>query len=86
LLAGLCLIACTGCVTIFFGTGTLSQGVECVLFEADVGGVYILDNLGAFTVGDRVYVMGNLDPNCISICMEGNGCIRNNTIEAAEEE
>ena len=86
LLIGVCLCASTGCeaIVVFFGTGTLVQGAECVLFEADVGGLYVLDNLGDFEVGDRVYVMGGLDPNCVSICMEGDGCIRDNIIQVPQ--
>ena len=86
LLIGICLCASTGCgsVVVFFGTGTLVQGDECVLFQADIGGLYVLDNLGEFGVGDRVYVMGGFDPNCVSICMEGDGCIRENIIEVPQ--
>jgi hypothetical protein len=60
--------------------GYLVQGVECVLFETDAGELYVLDNRGEFGVGDRVSVSGILDPHCITICMQGNGCIRENTI------
>jgi hypothetical protein len=69
----------------FEGCGTLVQGVECVLFQADEGGLYLLDNLDGFGVGDRVFVSGILDPTCFTICLEGDGCIFGNTIEACVE-
>ena len=50
------------------------QGVECVLFQADSGGLYIVD-VGTFSVGDAVRVTGTLDPICISFCQQGNGCV-----------
>lgn len=65
----------------FEGCGTLVNGVECVLFQADSGGLYILSNLAGFQVGDHVFVRGGLNPNCASFCMQGNGCIDDNTIE-----
>lgn len=67
----------------FEDTGVLVQGVECVLFDADHGGLYVLDNYGGFSVGDRVWVSGILDPQCVTICMQGDGCIRYNVITKA---
>lgn len=64
----------------FDGCGVLVQGVECVLFKADIGGLYVLDNMGNFNVGDYVRVRGLMNPYCITICMQGNGCIEQNTI------
>jgi len=66
----------------FDGCGVLVQGVECVLFEPDTGGLYLLDNLKHFQVGDHVRVRGVLNPDCVTICMQGNGCIEQNTISA----
>jgi len=66
----------------FDGCGTLVQGVECVLFQADTGGLYVLSNRGSFVVGDYVHVTGRYDPFCITFCMQGDGCIVDNTIEA----
>lgn len=66
----------------FDGCGVLVQGVECVLFQARDGGLYVLDNLGGFQVGDYVRVRGVLDPYCVTFCMQGKGCIKNNTISA----
>jgi hypothetical protein len=64
----------------FDGCGTLVLGVECVLFEPDTGGLYALDNIGDFKVGDYVRVRGLMNPYCATICMQGNGCIQQNTI------
>ena len=64
----------------FTDCGELVQGVECVLFLADSGGLFLLDNLGGFNVGDQVEVTGCLDPGCFTICLEGDGCIFQNTI------
>lgn len=91
-----CVTTCqegTGCIrdnTIvecdtFTATGTLVAGTECTLFvDDDTDKEYVLDNLGAFEVGDRVFVTGDRDPNCVTACGEGSGCIKNNTITAAE--
>ncbi len=64
----------------FDGCGVLVQGVECVLFKPDAGGLYVLDNLEHFQVGDNVRVSGLMNPDCVTICMQGNGCIEKNTI------
>lgn len=66
----------------FDGCGLLVQGVECVLFQADAGGLYVLDNYGSFGVGDYVHVRGRIKTNCITYCQQGDGCIIRNTIEA----
>jgi len=73
----------------FDGCGLLVQGVECVLFQADppaerasAGGLYVLDNLGSFQVGDYVRVRGVLNPDCVTICMQGDGCIKHTVISA----
>ncbi|MEE9296824.1 MAG: hypothetical protein V3W34_17915 [Phycisphaerae bacterium] len=76
-----CNLFCAFNQSCFSGCGVLVQGVECVLFRSDSGGLFILSNLGGFTVGNRVSVTGCHDPHCISFCMQGNGCIVNNTIE-----
>ncbi len=56
--------------------GTLVPGVTCPLFfQADSGGLYLLDDYGAYTLGDVVQVTGLVDPNCINYCMQGDGCI-----------
>jgi len=66
----------------FDGCGLLVQGVECVLFQADSGGLYVIGNQGNFKLGDRVRVRGVLNPHCITTYMQGNGCIEHNTIWA----
>ena len=63
----------------FTGCGTLIAGVECVLFQADVGGLYVVNTAG-FSIGDHVRVVGTLNPSCITVCMQGNGCIANSTM------
>jgi hypothetical protein len=71
---------------VFFGDcGTLIQGVECVLFDSDNYGVYVVENLGGFGVGDRVRVEGKLNDTCITFCMEGDGCIEQNQISSCAE-
>ena len=62
------------------------QGTECVLFQADSGGLFLLENLGGFGVGDRVLVTGLLDPDCFTICLQGDGCVFENTIEDCVED
>ncbi len=64
----------------FDDCGELVEGVECVLFQSDNFGLYLLDDNGPFGVGDRVRVTGILDPGCFTICLEGDGCILENTI------
>jgi hypothetical protein len=66
----------------FESSGVLVRGVECVLFEADDGSLYVLEDYGDFGVGDRVWVSGILNPYCVTICMQGNGCIEDNDIWA----
>ncbi|MDT8301708.1 MAG: DUF3160 domain-containing protein [Sedimentisphaerales bacterium] len=66
----------------FDDCGVLVQAVECVLFQPDTGGLYLLNNLSKFKAGDHVRVRGILNPSCASICMQGNGCIEYNTISA----
>lgn len=64
----------------FEGCGTLVQGVECILFQADAGPLLVLSNLGGFGVGDHVEVSGILDPFCVTFCQQGDGCLIDNTI------
>lgn len=72
---------------LFRGCGTLIQGAECVLFEADdERGTFVLSDQGDFKVGDRVRVIGKRQRNCVSTCMEGDGCIRVFRIEDCTED
>ena len=70
-------------VSTFNGCGTLVPGVTCpLLFQADGGGLFVLKSYGGFNIGDYVRVVGTLDPFCVTVCMEGNGCIIDNTISS----
>lgn len=68
----------------FEACGVLTQGVECLLLETLEPypyGLFVVENLGQYTVGDTVFVAGTLLQDCPSICMEGTGCIVGNMIE-----
>jgi len=93
-----CSTACnagSGCVTAALvlsdrqqidGCGRLIAGAECPLFQADGAlGTYVLDQYGGFTVGARVRVSGQILADCISTCMQGNGCIHVTQISACLE-
>lgn len=64
-----------GALTPFDACGVLAQGYGCVLFEGG-GGSYVLAEAGGFRFGDEVRVVGTLDPACITICEDADGCIR----------
>ncbi len=68
----------------FDGCGIMVRGIECVLFQSDDGRLWVLDDRGSFNVGDRVHVAGIIDRECITICQQGSGCIRRNSIELCE--
>lgn len=55
--------------------GVLVQGAGCVLFEGG-GGTYVVVNVDDFQFGDAVRVVGTVDPECVTICPEADGCIR----------
>ena len=90
-----CLTTCqnvSGCVAVarigycdgqIAACGTLVQGGECVLFEDDKGFLFQVDNTGAFRVGDRVRIRGEFEQDCVTICQQVSGCVRDNTITAA---
>ena len=59
----------------FDGCGIMVEGVECPLFLADSGGLFILLGVPGVQVGDRLQVTGMIDPNCISFCQQGGGCL-----------
>ncbi|MBX3396848.1 MAG: hypothetical protein KF841_15940 [Phycisphaerae bacterium] len=61
--------------------GVLVQGVECILFSSDGGGLYVIEHIGGHAVGDHVRVRGGLNSACATLCMQGDGCIEDNTIE-----
>jgi hypothetical protein len=64
----------------FTGCGEFIQGVECILFQADSGGLYLTDGLHGYSVGDRVYIEGNIW-ECTSFCMEEDACLDVELIE-----
>ena len=69
-----------GAGELFDDCGTLVEGAECVLFQSDSGGLYLVSERGGFLIGDRVRVTGDLDTSCVSACLEGQGCIQDNQI------
>jgi hypothetical protein len=75
-------VSCTGdgFEQAFDDCGMLVQGVECVLFDSDNFGLYVLDYYSGYQVGDYIRVVGYLDPYCYTICMQGDGCIMVDTI------
>jgi hypothetical protein len=56
--------------------GTLVEGNGCVLFEGAGGRYVVVANSGDFQFGDAVRVVGTIDPECVTICPEADGCIR----------
>jgi hypothetical protein len=50
------------------------------VFAADSGGIYALDQLGGFSVGQRVHIVGDLVSECGGQCADGLACVRNNSI------
>lgn len=70
------------CLPVINACGVLIQGTECVLFRTSAGATYVLSDLGDFDVGDRVRVRGVIDADCVSTCLEGDGCIRVESIRA----
>ena len=58
--------------------GTLVEGVECVLLEAENGNLYIVNTCG-YPVGACICVTGPYDRYCMSYCQQGEGCIYNTT-------
>jgi hypothetical protein len=60
---------------LFDACGLLKEGNGCILFEGG-GGTYVLPDAGGFDFGDVVRVVGTLDPECVTICTDADGCIR----------
>ena len=52
---------------------------QCTALATDTGEVYLLDQMAGFDVGDRVFVNGRIDSDCISVCYVA--CLVNNSIE-----
>jgi len=64
--------------------GTLIQGVQagCILFQPK-GSVFqyvVQGPLGPYGPGDMVRICGLLDPNCITTCLQGSGCLNVNAV------
>ncbi len=66
---GQCLDAC----------GVLVRGAECTLVATPIGEV-VVQNLGNFEVGDFVRIIGCFDPECVTFCQQGVGCVTQNEI------
>lgn len=55
--------------------GVFVRGNGCVLFEGG-GGLYVVADPGDFAFGEPVRIVGTVDPDCLTICPEADGCIR----------
>jgi len=64
----------------FDGCGTMIQGVECEMFSADSGGLFLLSTPISVAVGDRLHVVGAIDVTCISFCQQGP-CLNASLVE-----
>ncbi len=82
--ASLCFCAVSA-ADVYDDLGTLVEGVECTLFQADSGELFIVDDFAEFGPGDRVRVMGDLDRTCASVCMQGAGCVQNSQVYDATD-
>jgi hypothetical protein len=60
-------------------TGELRDGVECPLIVTESGTVFALSHDGDWQAGETVRLSGSLVS--MSICMEGEGTIRVNSME-----
>lgn len=85
LVAGIALAA-AGCDNAFVASGTMVQGGECLLFEADGGKQYVLDTTDGLEPGDKVSVIGRLDPSCATTCIADGGCINNAIVVPNDDE
>lgn len=61
--------------TEFDACGVLVRGTECTLFETGGKRYLVVGDFSRFRVGDAVRVVGKLNPQCVTICSEGDGCI-----------
>jgi hypothetical protein len=70
--------------TAFGGAGTVVLDSNCgLLFEADLGGfgpTYRVNGIENFVPGDRVFVTGALNPDCIDVPECAIACLRESTI------
>ncbi len=65
----------------FEGCGTMVDGVECVMFAADSGSLYLLNSPVPVALGDRIRVVGVIDVTCITFCQQG-ACLNASVVEA----
>ncbi len=66
----------------FEAQGIIVQTTECIVFVPfHHDGQFLLDNMGEAIVGDTVFVAGDLDISCVTICGDVDGCIHDNFIE-----
>lgn len=68
----------------FDDTGVLVDEGGVMLLQADGGGRYLLDYLGALPPGTWVRVSGRVDYGCASVSHEITGRVRRNQIEAMQ--
>jgi len=68
----------------FDACGYLVAGPGCILFEGG-GGTYVLPQAEGFQFGDFVRVVGTLDPECVTICPQADGCIRGARVYSARQ-
>jgi hypothetical protein len=66
----------------FDDCGILVNGTECVLFNADSGGSFVIGPADPFVPGYRVHIAGELDRSCVTTCNAGDGCISNGKLSA----
>lgn len=59
----------------FDACGTLVISGGCLVFRGG-GGDYYLADYGRYAAGDSVRVIGTLNPDCVTICSELDGCIQ----------
>ncbi len=65
--------------------GTLVSGVECPLFRIADGSEYLLNETGDFEIGQRLRIRGFTEPDCVTFCQQGQGCVRVVSISYCDE-
>ncbi|MHC4948654.1 MAG: hypothetical protein ACYTG1_10385 [Planctomycetota bacterium] len=66
------------------GTLEVDDASGCFIFVTHNGGEYTMETTGPFDAGDSVCVQGTLFLECPSTCGPIDGCIQDNTIQAAQ--
>ena len=49
--------------------GTITGNASCPTFQPDGGGLYLINDLGGFPAGTRVYIEGSFGSPCNEICL-----------------